>query len=160
MPHEPTSPTRPGKIAGIDFGVVRVGIAVCDPERKIAFPLEIYRRRSEKLDMEYFQKLAQTERLVHFVFGLPLHCNGDFSDKARQAVEFANKVADATGLTIDFQDERFTSVIAEDYLRQANIKAKDRKKKLDQIAAQIILQTYIDRGCVGAREFEALDDEE
>lgn len=158
MKHEPSAPPEYGKIAGIDFGTVRIGVAVCDPERRIAFPHEIYRRRNEKLDVEHFQKLVREEKIVHIVFGLPLHCNGDFGEKARQAVEFANRIADATGLSIDFMDERFTSAIADEYLRSANVKAKDRRQKLDDIAAQIILSTYLDRGCVGTREFLSLDD--
>ena len=154
---QPSPPPPTGKIAGIDYGSVRVGIAITDAERIIAVPYEIYRRRNEKLDVQYFQEFVKNERIVHFVFGLPLHCNGDLSDKAREAMEFANKLADATGLSIDFLDERFTSAIAEDYLRQAKLTAKQRKEKLDKVAAQIILSTYLERGCVGTRELEALD---
>ncbi|MBQ9799575.1 MAG: Holliday junction resolvase RuvX, partial [Thermoguttaceae bacterium] len=149
-----------GKIAGIDFGTVRIGIATCDPERLIAFPYAIYRRRNEKKDIEYFQQFAKEERIVHFVLGLPLHCNGDLSDKAREAIAFGAQLAEVTGLTIDFLDERFTSAEAENYLRMANLNAKKRKERLDMVAAQIILSTYLERGCVGTTEFLALDDEE
>ena len=86
-----------------------------------------------------------------------MHCNGDMSDKALQAMAFADKLAEATGCSIDFLDERFTSVIAEDALRQAGLKAKKRKEKLDAVAAQIILSTYLERGCVGTKEFESLE---
>lgn len=154
----PSRPPEKGKIAGIDFGTVRIGVAMCDAERIMAFPYEIYRRRNEKLDLQYFKEFAQNERIVHFVLGLPLHCNGDFSDKARQAMEFGDKLAEATGLSIDYVDERFTSREAESYLRQGNLNAKQRKAKLDAVAAQIILSTYLERGCVGTSEFQALDD--
>jgi|BioPla2DNA2_1021312.scaffolds.fasta_scaffold33022_2 putative Holliday junction resolvase len=156
-----TSPSRApekGKIAGIDFGTVRIGVAICDPERIVAFPYEIYRRRNEKLDLQYFQELADKEQIVHFVVGLPLHNSGDLSDKAREAIEFGAKLAEATGLTIDYMDERFTSHEAEYYLRQGNYNAKQRKAKLDAVAAQIILTTYLERGCVGTSEFLPLDD--
>lgn len=156
---KPSSPPEKGKIAGIDFGTVRIGVAMCDPERIMAFPYEIYRRRNEKLDLQYFQELVKNERIVHFVLGLPLHNNGDLSDKAREAIEFGNKLAEATGLSIDFMDERFTSHEAEFYLRQGNYKAKQRKARLDAVAAQIILETYLERGCVGTSEFIALDDD-
>ena len=155
---KPTPPPEKGKIAGIDFGSVRIGVAVCDAERMIAFPYEIWRRKNEKLDLEHFQEFAKEERIVHFVVGLPLHCSGEMSEKARQAMEFAAKLADATGCSVDFLDERFTSVIAEDMLRQSGLKAKKRKEKLDAVAAQIILSTYLERGCVGATEFDALED--
>ena len=154
---KPTPPPESGKIAGIDFGTVRIGIAICDSERMIAFPYEIWRRRNEKLDLQHFQDLVKQEQIVHFVVGLPLHCNGDMSDKALQAMAFADKLAETTGCSIDFLDERFTSVIAEDALRQAGLKAKKRKKKLDAVAAQIILSTYLERGCVGTTEFESLE---
>lgn len=157
---KPSPPPEKGKIAGIDFGTVRIGIATCDPERLIAFPYAIYRRRNEKKDIEYFQQFAKEERIVHFVLGLPLHCNGDLSDKAREAIAFGAQLAEATGLTIDFLDERFTSAEAENYLRTAKLNAKKRKERLDMVAAQIILSTYLERGCVGTTEFLALDDEE
>ncbi|MBR4976253.1 MAG: Holliday junction resolvase RuvX [Thermoguttaceae bacterium] len=157
---KPSPPPEKGKIAGIDFGTVRIGIATCDAERLIAFPYAIYRRRDEKKDIEYFQQFAKEERIVHFVLGLPLHCNGDLSDKAREAIAFGAQLTEATGLTIDFLDERFTSAEAENYLRTANLNAKKRKERLDMVAAQIILSTYLERGCVGTTEFLALDDEE
>lgn len=157
---KPSPPPEKGKIAGIDFGTVRIGIATCDAERLIAFPYAIYRRRDEKKDLEYFQQFAKEERIVHFVLGLPLHCNGDLSDKAREAIAFGTQLAEATGLTIDFLDERFTSAEAENYLRTAKLNAKKRKERLDMVAAQIILSTYLERGCVGTTEFLALDDEE
>lgn len=154
---KPTSPPEKGKIAGIDFGTVRIGIAICDPERIIASPYEIYRRRDEKKDLAYFVDFAKNERIVHFVLGLPLHCNGDLSDKAREAIAFGNRLAEATGLSIDFLDERFTSAEAEYYLREARLNAKKRKERLDMVAAQIILATYLERGCVGTTEFLPLD---
>ena len=157
---KPSPPPEKGKIAGIDFGTVRIGIATCDAERLIAFPYAIYRRRDEKKDLEYFQQFAKEERIVHFVLGLPLHCNGDLSDKAREAIAFGAQLAEVTGLTIDFLDERFTSAEAENYLRTAKLNAKNRKERLDMGAAQIILSTYLERGCVGTTEFLALDDEE
>lgn len=157
---KPSPPPEKGKIAGIDFGTVRIGIATCDAERLIAFPYAIYRRRNEKKDIEYFQQFAKEERIVHFVLGLPLHCNGDLSDKAREAIAFGAQLAEETGLTIDFLDERFTSAEAENYLRTAKLNAKKRKERLDMVAAQIILSTYLERGCVGTTEFLALDDEE
>ncbi len=156
---KPTPAPAQGKIAGIDFGTVRIGVAMCDAERIMAFPYEIYRRRNEKLDIQYFQDFVKNERIVHFVLGLPLHNNGDLSDKAREAIAFGDKLAEATGLGVDYMDERFTSREAEYYLRQGNLKAKQRKQRLDAVAAQIILETYMERGCVGTCEFLNLEDD-
>ena len=79
---KPTPPPESGKIAGIDFGTVRIGVAICDSERMIAFPHEIWRRRNEKLDLQHFQDLVKQEQIVHFVVGLPLHCNGAYPHDA------------------------------------------------------------------------------
>ncbi len=154
----PTSPPEKGRIAGVDYGDARIGVAVCDPERIMAFPYEIYRRRNEKLDLRYFQELVKKEGIVHFVLGLPLRNNGEISDKARDAMDFGDKLAEATGVSIDYMDERFTSREAEYYLRLGNLNAKRRKAKLDAVAAQIILTTYLERGCVGTVDFAPLDD--
>ena len=91
---KPSPPPEQGKIAGIDFGTVRIGVAMCDAERLVAFPFEIWRRKTEQLDLRHFQEFVKNERIVHFVVGLPLHCSGEMSDKARQATEFAEKLAD------------------------------------------------------------------
>lgn len=154
----PTPPPDKGKIAGIDFGTVRIGVAICDSERIAACPYEIYRRRDEKKDFAYFCDFVKNERIVAFVVGLPLHCNGEMSDKAREAVAFGTKLAEATGLSVDYLDERFTSAEADAYLREAKLTAKKRKERLDKVAAQIILATYLERGCVGTTEFLPLDD--
>ena len=72
----PSRPPEYGRIAGIDYGDARIGVAVCDPERIMAFPYEIYRRRNEKLDLLYFQDLVKKEQIVHIVLGFPLHNSG------------------------------------------------------------------------------------
>lgn len=155
---EPSQTRETGKVVGVDFGTARIGVAVSDPERRIAFPLEIWRHKTEKLDLRHFQELVVNERITRFVVGLPLHCNGDASEKSRQATEFGAKLAEATGVPVDYVDERFTSVIAEETLRSAGLNAKKRKEKLDAVAAQIILTTYLERGCVGTTRPEPLDD--
>jgi putative Holliday junction resolvase len=71
-------PPTTGRIAGIDFGTVRIGIAISDPAQTIASPLEVLTRRSVELDRKHFETLAQTEQLVGFVVGLPVHMSGDF----------------------------------------------------------------------------------
>ncbi|MDO5554752.1 MAG: Holliday junction resolvase RuvX [Planctomycetia bacterium] len=159
-----TDTKRPGKIpgqgrvAGIDFGTVRIGLAITDRERLIASPYEIYTRRSERLDADYFRRFVEQERIVGFVLGLPLHCDGRISSKAEEAFRFAEWLRTLTGLETEFMDERYTSVLAHEYLREAKMTQKQRKARIDKIAAQIILATWLERGCTGTTEYEALDD--
>ena len=81
--------------------------------------------------------------------GLPLHLDGRISEKAREALAFGAWLSQLTGLPVDYMDERFTSVEAGYYLREAKMTVKQRKKRTDKIAAQILLANYIERGCRG-----------
>ena len=139
----------PGRVAGVDYGTVRVGLAIGDMEVGIASPLEVYTRRSEQLDADYFATLAREERLVRWIVGLPIHLDGRESEKSREARAFAEWLTDQTGLPCDFFDERFTSSQAESILLNANMTKKRRKARLDALAAQIMLQAYLDSGSQG-----------
>ena len=78
-----------GRLAGIDFGTVRIGIAMTDPSRIIASPLETYTRQSQEQDRDYFVQLVESEGVVAFLVGLPVHMSGDESQKSQEAREFA-----------------------------------------------------------------------
>lgn len=147
-----------GRIAGIDYGTVRIGVALCDPDHTIAFPYEIYIRKNEKKDAEYFRQLVTNERVVHFVVGLPLHLNGQLSEKAIESLNFGRWLTEITCLQVDYMDERFTSSEAEGYLLEIKMTRKKRKARIDKIAAQILLTNYLERGCQGTTEYRSLDD--
>ena len=147
-----------GKLAGIDYGTVRIGVAISDPDRIIASPYEIYIRKNERLDAKYFKDFTENERIVRFVVGLPLHLDGRVSEKAQEAISFGKWLSELTGKPVDYMDERFTSVEAGYYLREAKMTLKQRKKRTDKIAAQILLANYIERGCQGTEIAESLDD--
>ena len=150
--------TTPGRLAGIDYGTVRIGVAVSDPDRKLASPYETYPRKSQAQDAEYFCRLVAEERIVRFVVGLPLHLSGDLSDKAEEAIRFGCWLSEATGITVDYFDERYTSVEAERLLRDAKLTDKKRKERRDKLAAQILLSAYIDAGCQETSELQGIDD--
>lgn len=132
-----------GKLAGIDFGTVRVGIATCDPSQQWATPLETYQRRNERLDASWFQKLHQEERLVGWVIGLPVHCDGKESQKSQEARKFAQWLSETTQLPYVLYDERFTTAEARTLLNQSAMSGKKKKQQLDQIAAYLILSHYL-----------------
>lgn len=135
-----------GRIAGIDFGTVRIGIATADLEVGIASPYETYTRRSPQLDTDYFRKLAKEERLLRFVVGLPVYTNGNESQKSLETRKFGEWLRQITNLPVDYFDERYTSIEAEEILNQANFTKKRRKARIDQLAAQIMLTAYLESG--------------
>jgi putative Holliday junction resolvase len=137
-----------GRVAGVDYGHVRIGIAISDPERTIASPLENYTRRGPEADAQRFRRLAAEERIVLFVVGLPLHLDGQESQKSGEARQFGAWLGEATGVPVEFFDERFTSHEAEQLLMAAELTKKRRKKRMDMLAAQIILTAYLEAHCV------------
>jgi len=153
-----------GKIAGIDYGTVRIGIAVSDADRVLASPYETYIRKSpdrnaQEKEAQYFRRLVSEERITQFVLGLPLHLSGDLSEKAKEVIQFGRWLKEITGLEVDYMDERYTSVEAERILRQAGLTDKKRKERRDKLAAQILLAAYLESGCRGTTEFLGIDDQ-
>ena len=134
-----------GRLAGIDFGTVRIGIAICDQEQCFASPVENYQRRDPEGDARRFQQLVKNEDLVGFVVGLPIDTEGNETAKSREAREFGAWLGKVTSLPITFHDERFTTSLAHELMMAGNIKASKRKKRLDMIAAQQMLQAYLER---------------
>jgi putative Holliday junction resolvase len=133
-----------GRLAGVDYGTVRIGIAVTDSDRRLASPYENYTRHSQEADANYFRRLAADESIVGFVVGLPVHASGEESRKSIEARQFGAWLTDVTGLPVQYFDERFTSVEAERYLLDAQMTRKRRKKRLDMLAAQIMLAAYLE----------------
>ncbi len=144
-------------LLGIDFGSVRIGLAVSDPDRKIAFPLATYVRRTTEQDAKYFQEVAVEQRVSEIVLGLPMHLSGREGQKAQEARKFGNWLRELTGLPVIFWDERFTTVEAETWLLAAGLTKKRRKARRDRVAAQILLQSYLDAGCPGEQPARPLD---
>ncbi len=145
---QPATPALPlsGRLAGIDFGTVRIGVAVTDREQKFASPLENYTRRGEVADAAYFQRLVGEEQIVAFVVGLPVHLDGHESQKSSQARQFGSWLHEKTALPVVFFDERFTTVEAEQMLAAAEFTKKQRKARLDKLAAQILLASFLELG--------------
>ena len=149
----------PGRVAGIDFGTVRIGIAVSDPERRIASPYENYTRRGKKQDGERFRRLVVEESIRLFVVGLPVHLDGRESEKSIEARQFGQWLAETTDVPVQFFDERFTSHQAEEVLLAAQMTKKRRKRRLDMLAAQIMLSAFLESGGGASEMPGSLDDE-
>jgi putative pre-16S rRNA nuclease len=139
--------TSRGRLLGVDYGSVRIGLAVTDPDRKIAFPLATYTRRTQEEDARHFRNVVDQESISQIVVGLPMHLDGREGTKAIEARAFGQWVTEVTDRPVVFWDERFTTVEAEDHLWSAGLTHKQRKARRDKLAAQILLQSYLDAGC-------------
>ncbi|HLW63906.1 MAG TPA: Holliday junction resolvase RuvX [Gemmataceae bacterium] len=135
------------RLLGVDYGTVRVGLAITDEMRIIASPLTTYERGSEHEDAEFFRRLVEREEVGRLVVGLPVHMSGDEGGKAAEARRFGAWLANVTGLPVSYWDERFTTVDAEAHLRSAGLSSQRRKARRDRVAAQILLQAYLEAGC-------------
>ena len=135
---------RTGRLAAIDYGAVRLGVAITDPDQRLASPLENYTRRGEAMDAKWLQDIVNRERIAGFVVGLPIHISGDESQKSGEARKFGQWVSELTRLPVVFFDERYTSAHAEALLLDAELTKKRRKERLDKLAAQILLSAYLE----------------
>ncbi|MBI3838317.1 MAG: Holliday junction resolvase RuvX [Planctomycetia bacterium] len=134
----------PGRIAGIDFGTVRIGIAISDANQTIASPYETFQRRGEEADRKRFERLVQEEQITRFVVGLPVHLHGGESAKSAEARRFGGWLTKTTGVPVEYFDERFTTHDAQLVLAEAQLSKKKRKARLDKLAAQILLTAYLE----------------
>jgi putative pre-16S rRNA nuclease len=140
----PTSVPAEGRLLGLDYGHVRVGIAVSTPEQNIASPLENYTRGSDDADADFLRHIVDEYRIAGIVVGLPVHMSGDESESSRRAREFGAWVGRVTGLPVAYWDERFTSSMAEAHLMSAQLTKKQRAARRDKLAATFLLQSYLD----------------
>lgn len=133
-----------GRVAGIDYGTVRVGLAITDLERTLASPWENYTRRNKALDALYFQKLFRDEGVTLLVVGLPLHMSGDESKKSGEARRFGKWLHEITALPVIFYDERYSTSYAQELLENAGMTNKQIKARRDKLAAYIILSSWLE----------------
>jgi putative holliday junction resolvase len=133
-----------GTLLGIDYGTVRVGLALCDRGQTIAAPFQLIQRQASVEEAAFYQKLVTTEKVVGIVIGLPVHLSGKESAKSKEVQRYGNWLAKVTSLPVAYHDERFTSALAWNALQEGGLKASQRRKQLDKVAAQMMLQSYLD----------------
>jgi len=129
---------------GIDPGRRRVGLAISDPGGTFASPLVVLRRRSADQVASEIAAICRRETVEALVVGLPLNMDGTKGSAAREAELLAAKVGEATGLAVRMWDERLSSVSAERSLIEADMSRQRRRRTIDKVAAQIILQSFLD----------------
>ena len=131
------------RIVALDVGDRRIGIAVSDALGITAQPIETYTRVGYGPDVRRISQIAQQYETNRILCGLPLNMDGTRGFQAERASQLAEKLEEA-GLVVSYYDERMTTVLAEDALLEANMSRENRKKKVDMVAAVMILQSYLD----------------
>lgn len=135
-----------GPVLALDYGTVRIGMAVSDLRGEFAFPAGELERRDERRDLEALREVVEERGVVRVVVGLPLHMSGRSGPEAEAARAFAARVAEATGLPVELLDERWTSREAERALREVQPRRRKRERaRLDAAAAAILLRTWLER---------------
>jgi putative Holliday junction resolvase len=134
-----------GSLIGLDLGTKTVGVAVSDPDRKLATPVVTIARSRFAGDAERLLKLAEDRRAVGFVLGLPLNMDGSEGPRAQATRAFARNLAKLTALPIALWDERLSTAAVERVLIEADASRRKRKAVIDQHAAAYILQGALDR---------------
>ncbi len=136
----------------LDVGDVRIGVAVTDPLRIIASPHSVIQHTTADQDVDAIRKLVDELGVVRIVVGLPLDQHGRPGPQAEKVLQFVDALKQRVAVDIVTQDERFTTAASQRTLIQADMRRKDRKKVIDKVAAQNILQVYMDRAAREARE--------
>ena len=132
------------RVMALDYGDVRIGIALSDITRFLASGLENYTRVSLEADCKHIAELIANNNVKVVVLGLPLNMDGTSGVRVEKTKEFAEELKKYTDAKIYFLDERLTSVSAEKILISADVSRKKRKQVLDKLSATIILQDYLD----------------
>ncbi len=130
-------------LLGIDFGLRRLGLAVSDPERRVAVPLGVHDLRRDGPFADRLPALVREREVGGIVVGLPLRADGGEGDMAARARGFADELARLTGLAVRLVDERYTSSEAAGRLRDGGGR-RIAKGRIDAVSAQILLQSHLD----------------
>ena len=128
----------------LDIGEKRIGLAISDSRQSIAQPLKVYTRISPKRDIEEVKRLVKEHEVSTIVCGLPKNLDGSIGRKAEEIMAFAQKLEEAAQVHVELWDERFSTDEANRIFDMQEYTQKKRKAFIDMMAAQIILQGFLD----------------
>ena len=137
-------PTAPRRILALDFGARNLGLAVSDGLGLTAQGLPTYRRSNKKNDFDHLRRLIRQYAIGEIVMGLPLRMSGEEGIQAAKVHEFAEELRRRFKLPVHLFDERLTSVEANRVLRESEMSIRRRAEVVDQLAAVLILQSYLE----------------
>ena len=133
-----------GRAMALDLGSKRIGVAVCDPTRTIAQSYGVIKRKSRVEDFERYEEIIAEEEITLLVVGLPTRIDGSDSDTAVWIRGYIEELSHRIDIPVEFWDESYTTVMAEESLRQRGKRGKKARERVDAVAAAIILQSYLD----------------
>lgn len=133
-----------GKVLGIDYGHVRVGVAVSDEERSIAFGRESIKNKSNRVLLGKLRDICKKENIKKIIIGLPLNMDGANTSQTNEVKKFGESLQNTLKIPVIYHDERLTSVESCGILTALGYKGKQKREEKDKIAASIILQNYLD----------------
>jgi len=135
-----------GRVMAIDFGTRRVGVALSDTLRLTAHGFETVSWNGKDSDyvLDRLSKIVLEKEVTEIVIGQPRRTDGAESESQRKAQSFGTDLALLTGIDPAYQDERYTTVLASRYLFESGVSSRDKKKVVDQVAAEIILREYLE----------------
>lgn len=135
------------RIMGLDFGSKTVGVSVCDPLGLTAQALETVKRKEEnklRQTCQRIEALIREYEITTIILGYPKNMDDSIGERAKKTVEFKEMLERRTNLPVILWDERLTTIEADEILRESGVPKEERKKVIDQVAASIILQSYLD----------------
>ena len=135
------------KYLGLDLGTRTLGLSISDLTHTIASTYKTIRYEENDYDylLQELKKIIEQEKIERLVLGLPKNMNNPIGESAERCLNFKKLLEDNLNIQVEMQDERLTTVEAHNYMIEANMSRKKRKQKIDSLAANIILQTYLDR---------------
>jgi len=134
------------RVLGVDFGTVRVGLAISDPLGITAQGLPTLERRNKRTDLAVLGALMRERGVTQILMGNPLHMSGAAGRQSEWAQDFARSLEQYTGIPVKMWDERLTTVEASRVLRSSGIGIAKRAAAVDRLSAVILLQSYLDSG--------------
>jgi putative Holliday junction resolvase len=134
----------PGRVLGLDLGDARIGVAISDPERRMAVPVGTVHVGQPPGELVAVADIAREHDVALIVVGLPLSMSGAHGPRARHVEALARTLGGVVDVPIEFQDERLSTVEADRALRDAGVLGRDRRSAVDESAATVILQAWLD----------------
>jgi putative holliday junction resolvase len=138
--------TPGGRVLGLDLGDVRIGVAISDPDRRVAVPIGTVHVGRPPGELLAIAELAREHEVTMIVIGEPISMDGSRGVRAAHAAAFADAVRAAVTVPVVLHDERLSTVEAQRGLRAAGVRAKQQRSVIDASAAQVILQAWLDAG--------------
>ncbi len=133
-----------GRVLALDFGKKRIGVALSDELQITAQGLETLERTNIREDIARLCRLVSESKVARIIMGNPLHMSGQEGRQTEFVRDFGERLQSASGIPVEFLDERLTTVQAQRVLRQSGVSIQKRAKAVDRLAAVILLESYLD----------------